>query len=354
MGAKKLSFLPVKSIKSGQFFLWLPLFGILICLGQFLFGITPPNINYYMGRFVKNIILLDAIHLAFTFGIIFGTTPGRDLILKRKRVFSTLKGVFVTVAVVTLLFVGNFIYRTKMDVAVIGGGVVFTFFWIWALFPTYHVMKQSYGIGLLMNRKVENGLSDVGDFKKSESFERHILNFNFICILLGLVLAEFSSSYSDVMQKVLALAAFSSILILLYSIFKNPVFDGSNKLLFSSRFLLWPLVFVSPLAGYFVVFIHGQEYLAIFLKIIKAESNVKAKKLAIMVSVCLLLVIIPLCILALIMGLGGSTPWESSFSVAVVFSFLPLISLLHYVSDSLIYRMRDRDVSLTIGKVLIL
>ena len=343
--------------------LWIPIIGLSLAVIQLVFFVDTLNSwNKDLVRLFVNVILLNGTHLGFPFVMLLAFPKGRELM--RRKVKSV--GLFKLTGIVSLV-VGGIAFAAYFEAYYRGSNsslrenFLIGMAWIWIIIPTFHGMRQSGGISLLMNRSLKSQLSEDQRLSLSrfEKTERRLFLGVYVGVVLGLITigSEFFEPRIEKTASVLFfLGASLSAMRLLYLIRKEPIFRDTNKFIYSIRMLFWPLGLLSTLATWLLPLMHGQEYLALFNKAVKEEEDRIVRTRAVKYLLITVLALASLSAWRFYLdyfskGETGMDPLVTHPYASFFLLLIPLVTLLHYLTDSVMYRMADPDVRETMGKM---
>lgn len=251
--------------------------------------------------------------------------------------------------------------RFPEQVVVVTG---FIFLWITFFGQIFHALRQSGGVGLLINRSLAEHLSD--EQRQNLSYfgvvERRLLSVVYAGTLGGLALRHFGQSWNLPYKPIMYLcsaSAFVAAFYLLYLIQRSQLFTRTNKFAYSLRFVLWPFSLYSTVAVWFVILMHSTEYLALFRRIVRTQSAARSAAMTISVFLAAALVVGiskalgPLDQLeGLVTGTSFLTIRENlrdNLAATLFLTLYPMLTMGHFVVDGLIYRMHTPSVRENIG-----
>lgn len=341
--------------------LWIPIFGLLIAFFQLaFFADALDSANKDLVRFFVNVFLLNGTHLGFPFVMLIAFPKGRELVrMKVKRLGAAKLSILIGLLVLSVCAGAFFEVYPEKNHSFTREGVIFFMAWVWIIVPTFHGMRQSGGISLLMNRtlKAQLGENDRKALLKFEGRERKLFLGVYAGVVLGLIVSG-SEYFSPPVEKALSIFCFSlsavSAMVLLILIRRERIFRQTNKFAFSIRMLFWPLGLLSTLATWLLPLMHGQEYFALFNKAVREEEDQKVRLRAIRWLLYFVFALAFLSSLKLYLDyfVNGDKSMDTILTYPYTSYFLlliPIFSLLHYITDSVIYRMSDTDVRETMG-----
>ncbi len=283
-------------------------------------------------EFLTYIVLGGAIHVVLTFFMMFTLPEFKTWLLKQRsnKLFVKKLLVIFSFFVFTNIIYSFFRY-TNNSLFLIPLNI------FWVLYPIFHVFSQSYGILVIHNQ-------NIGVLEEERKFERKVFDILMILIALNVVALIFYHSHQLSQAayhkiSVFHFVAFCGLALLLFRI-KN---SDHQRNLFLLRIFLYPLSFLSGIAGLAIVGIHGLEYFFITKKIVlKSEEKIHiSKHLPILLSVILIAGLYLINTQFGLLGLitNGVTPRGSWYkfvqTIAMSFTFA------HYYLDGLIFRMKD-------------
>jgi hypothetical protein len=355
MSSKRYFFLP----REEEVILWIPIVGIAVALVQWIwFPHAMEGMNPALTRFIVNVFLLNGIHLGFPFIMLAAIPEGRALVRKKIVSLGTSTFFFVCGTIVATLLVIVFLdFRVMPLPSPIDQIVSIGMLWTWALIPTFHGMRQSGGLSLMMNRTLKAGFNtdiEKQRFLRFEKRERICLNGVYLGVLGGLAVLTLDEHSSGVMLAIFSLFAIFSAFALLFLIHREPSFKNTGKLMFAVRMVFWPCGLYSTLATWLLPVMHGEEYLGFFNRVV-GEKAKAVRRRALVWLLSSVVVILLSCFLNLyvdVLHISKTDIFEWQPLALILFAFQPFLTLMHYLTDGLIYKMGDKDVRSTMGQML--
>jgi hypothetical protein len=312
---------------------------VLCALLVYLFAENVPlNLNKKIAL-LSQLLFLNVIHVSFTFGFLFGSKNGKQLVnvaweSDRRRLFSSMFIVLVSLTICLSLFIYEAYLTKTLSMTYV---IVFQILLV-VILPAHHRFKQTQGL-MLSNVQVLGSARD----KRFISYFRII--FPWVAIIgLGinfLVRSELISTGFDYMKIILA---FVLLILTLKMIF---IESKANKTYspVSLRFVLWPMAFFSDVALFGIIAIHGIEYFFVYLNLSIRDYSAHLISLVLAVFLVLAFFVRPL-------GGGGYENLLPYATVAVLSGFSYSLSLIHFFLDRKIFKMSDPLTRSIIGKVI--
>ena len=243
--------------------------------------LTLLNFNYSwfsteQSKIFTNLFLLNQNHVLITFLLLFGTTTFETWKVKFKALGCGYKihlgGSFCVFFVVNYALLANF-FKLENGLSILIYGLIYQ------VYGAQHFLYQSFGL----SQKIS------GRYRNQEKKIIHLIYGLFIASLFAYEFLDKSAMYFKVM---VALAILCSVLVL-YNLFKiNSLLSGEErwkKIIFNSRFILYPLKRFSPWFEMVSVFSHTSEYISFSDE--KIKSNYKKSSIIIFFIVQLVFIL---------------------------------------------------------------
>jgi hypothetical protein len=194
-----------------------------------------------------------------------------------------------------------------------------------------HALAQTKGLSLLYNKnlmqKIKNEL-EMMKIRKLELIERQLF-FIFICLWI-LTLAARDFHFDSLVYPLSFLIWVPAFLIIFVST-RYPFFNQMNKSLFLIRLFIYPMAIQTPIATFFIFFLHGFEYQQIVFSIFSKNKN---EKLFVAVLLITTFIIFPF------MNLANDSLLQNNGLFLGLFLVAQFINHSHYVCDALMFRRK--------------
>ena len=244
--------------------LYFPLITLLLCLVEIIFFGSFYFINYKQQlKFIQTVLLLNGVHICFTFLLLLKTSAGKNSIhkiyknLSHTFLYSNLFILFSSLLIFTFLFK----YYAKENLA-----IELILILLLKLIPLHHTIKQNYGINLYL-------LNDKSNISKLKNAYNHNLIFSILTTISF-------SFYFKVLNSLWWITAFSFIGIFLFlklifadnQLSKIKSIDFTT-LIYQLRVIPYILLPFSSFASFAISSNHGIEYTCIFFHFLRKEKK---------------------------------------------------------------------------------
>ncbi len=291
--------------------------------------------------FFINIFLFNSLHLICPFLVLGYWPSGRAYVrrkLTRPKFLLATALVMIVVAIAAVATVNDRLFEGSVYGAIFTG----TLLWVWILLPTYHGAKQSWGLSIMISKSAEKDADPVSKARLKDfvAREKNFMRLHTASVVLSTILAR-SEILGD--AWVGSICALSLALSFHYSYlcWKEEAFQPTNKFLFSLRFILWSLAAYSILAMMFVITSHALEYVAMMRKSSAGQDLPALAVRNVVIVFVAVILLYEFTRLAFKMGVDNSFVYHPL--MFVVWAFYPFFTLMHYITDSVIYRSSDPD-----------
>lgn len=227
------------------------------------FDVYGSSIGALGVNIIIDILLLNITHNAFTI-MMFLSLPEMKLWLDTKRGGARYFILRTFALLVFLIFIFGFGFRFGKDVPYFNDLLLLA----GVYFPTHHALAQSLGLSILYNQKARA----IGPtpMKWVEKLERVLIlllvPITIFFILAGQDTNVLGISLSEMNPRSGLYLGVTVACLILICASLQPKSTRIKKLLFSTRFMVWALTVVSPLAVLATRAIHGLEYLFVVRK----------------------------------------------------------------------------------------
>jgi hypothetical protein len=338
------------------FILMIPVVGIAFALIQFVFfRHTMDSIAFNINKLIISTVLLNTIHVVFPFVLLAVIPSWRQLAWQKVSPSKSKKNAAMAITVLIVLLIFSLISvagAVKFPEVVQKKGEAFLV-WVFFLVPVFHGIRQSAGFSLLMSRGLmdhvtETEKKDLQNFMKVERQLQWGVNIGTLTMLTSTAVSFGKVAGWDILFISGAAVAFSSALGILIFVARRPSFQKTNKLVFALRYLLWPISAFTFIGGWFVMLMHGTEYVGLCRRVIRKSVDVNLQAKLVGTLLFAVAMVIVYCIFDFVKSLPDMPLREivsSSYLLTFILALFPMLVLGHYIVDAIIYRMSDAEVA---------
>lgn len=278
--------------------------------------------------YISLIIFLNYLHVFFTPFFLTVLPGGRKWFIEKCKLDKSHRWIFLVLVIASYRY---FIYPAHQPTLYFD--LLFSGFL--ELFAIYHNASQTYGLSLLYNKKsIEQGRITKEQISKSEKIERMVFYIQFSLITFASI-GRRTPLGEGVVRFIMPISLIISFLYLLMIYFQTKSIV-SNKLIYSLRFLLYPLTLNSFIATMGILSFHGIEYLFVTHKLIEKDGG--DYRLAGIVFMFLLIFIAIVYSYTYFLS-DKSIYW---FPFQYLNSFFSIFILIHYWLDGLLFKSKDK------------
>lgn len=329
---------------------YLPLLLITLFLLQQLLWKELTARSYDWIELAANVVFLNNVHLAFTYGIVFFHPAARRW-ARAKAGAGPLRFWTLFWLLHAALFAGFLLLaRVLYPAAGIRGDGSVAFLLALAVVGNWHFLAQSFGISQLHGK-----VASATGTAKAEKRERALFRLLILAITVFLPLRFFQGE-----NLPLTALMFAATLALAAAIIANswltPHWNGSSKTLFLTRLLIWPFLLLSPAANAVLRAVHGLEYLFVFRKLFSGRKAFRLPALFFAFLALFAPAFVASNYISRLLTRENSPLFDgSSFGIwflHVAFAVNLTCTVSHYLIDRLLFTMRHPENRRFTGRLL--
>jgi hypothetical protein len=345
----------------------LPLLGLILGLGEALFGLPVPGPEgQRLTRFLVNVLLLNTLHIVFTFAMIARLPELQGWVLERTQRRPALFWGVVAICGLLLwsffLYAGAYFYvqgeRAWVATALVVLGIVA---------PGFHNLWQNRGLSLAYQQTIR--LNDQDRARADWATRSEKLLFGVLFGAYSLQLLSFygwalpwqkempsfwmrlfeggSLDWIQTASFALCLASAAAIILLSWT---GPFHAGTRKTLFLGRLLLYPLSAYSYVALMAILATHGIEYWAVYRTMTESSRVGESARRGVHATSALLAVLVLVSILPGYLLPASETP---SFWIVALSAAGLAVNYTHYGLDRVLFKMSDPRTRAASGSLLL-
>jgi len=329
-----------------------PLGFIFVLLADVLYlkVLSGGPLQQTLNRFITSLFFFNSLHIYFTFASLLTVPEMRKWVSettdgKPAKFWIEIAGVMLVASIFTAIaYFGIPINRTTLPII----GIV-----VLGIIPYHHTIMQVFGLSMLYNARIAKSQNFTEEEKrqaKSCSIRerwgfRLFMFFAFSFLLAVLAQNALNSSSLSVIRRSLHVFSSLSVVFIILNSLTFPHAARSNKTIFLSRLLYYPILPFSICADAALRACHGTEYLCVTETMARNSSmsaTVRRHFMVVIVLFTILGVLFLLCrnadgLVGFWYGGYDKVPW-----LIKVFAFVSIVlTYTHYYLDRRIFRFRN-------------
>lgn len=317
-----------------------------------------PSLELDLAGIALGLLFLDGIHVIYSF-ILVCSVPELQTWSQAKTRFG-----WKLAAVATILAV--LFYFLRLSPLTVGTPLAISaFFLIEAFGPSQHTLAQIRGISFCYNSTIRklNRLS-AGESERAMKTERRekllfqLLLVGDLCTAVPhmneLFMKQHPAAFGALRLFGVAVVCLGAGGILLNALF-FPRQEQTNKLLFLSRVILYPIRLNFDFAYVLLRMTHGSEYLAVFRQIVTNSKASASKRRSIFrLTLLATAVYAPIYVLTFqrVLNNAGIPDVPQAFFMSALLFHL-VVRYLHYYMDRAMFRMSDASTRAAVAPLLV-